>query len=118
MTTRVLFHKVVQDEPAFGSTETLSVSRVYFELEVDGEMFNDLYVNVEEPVGSDHTPEEIQIGKLKDAPVSIDRQTFEQSVKSYYRGLVTSAGYGKHLAKGRGMRTQGDELALEQIVEL
>lgn len=53
-------------------------------------------------------------------PVSaaIDREAFEQAVRNYYQSLATSAGFGKHLAKDKDFRTQGDELALVQVVEL
>lgn len=87
MAARVLFHRVVQDEPEFGSTDARSISRMFFDLEVDGEMFSDLHVDVEELVGSSHMAEEIDVGKLKDAPVSIDRKAFEQA--NYYQSLVT-----------------------------
>jgi len=118
MATRVLFHRVVQDAPEFGSTDTLSVSRVFFDLEVDGETFSDLYVNVEELVGGSHTTEEISVGELKAALLPIDRDAFEHAVRSYYQSLVSSAGSGKHLAKDKGFRMQGDELGMEQVIEL
>lgn len=118
MTTQVLFHRVVQDAPEFGSTETRSVSRVFFDLMVDGETFSDLHVDIEEPVGSSHASEEINVEKLKDVPVPIDRTAFERAVRGYYQSLVTSAGFGKHLAKDKGFRAFGDKLALEQVVEL
>lgn len=60
MATRVLFHRVVQDAPEFGSTDAHSVSQVYFDLEVGGETFSVLNVNVEEPVGGSHATEEMR----------------------------------------------------------
>ena len=118
MPTKVIFHRVVQDSKEFGSTEAHAVSRTFFDLEVDGETFKDLYVNVEEPVGSSHATEEISIGKLVGVTGSVDQQAFEKAVRSYYQGLVTSAGFGKHLAKDKGFRTFGDELGMEQVVGL
>lgn len=119
MARKVMFHRVVQDASEFGSTETLSVSRVYFDLEVDGEKFNDLYVKVEEAVGSStHTNKEITVGRLVDAPASIDQAALERAVCNYYQSLVSSAGFGKHLAKDKGFRTFGDELKMEQVIEL
>lgn len=115
MATIVLFHHVVQDATEFGSTETRAVSRVFFDLEVDGEWRRDLTIDLEEPVGSSHQDNEITVGKLKGVA---DQEAFEKVVRSYYQSLVTSAGYGKHLAKGKGLRTYGDKLSLEQAVEL
>ena len=118
MTTRIIFHKVVQDGLEFGSDETRSISRVYFDLEVDGELFDDLYVDVEEPADGTHETEDIVVGQPRGVPTALDLESFEHAVCVYYQNLVTSAGYGKHLAKGKGFRSHGNELGLEQVVEL
>ncbi len=117
MATRIILHKVVQDALEFGSTETVSVSRVFFDLEGDGKTFEDLYVDVEEPADGEHHTEEISVGAFQ-SPVELERGAFEDAVRSYYQSLVTSAGYGKHLAKGKGFRTHGDTLSLEKVLEL
>jgi hypothetical protein len=118
MAIKVLFHRVVQDVPEFGSTDAHSVSRVYFDLQVDGEMFSDLYVNVEEPADGSHATEEIRVGELKAALLPLDQEAFKQAVRGYYHSLVTSAGFGKHLAKDKGFRTYENELGMEQVIEL
>lgn len=118
MAARMMFHRVVQDAPEFGSTDSLSVSRVFFDLEVDGEIFSDLYVDVEELVGSNHASDEIAVGQLKDVSLPVDPNAVERAVKGYYQSLVTSAGFGKHLAKDKGFRSFGDELGMEQVIEL
>lgn len=116
MATRVVFDHVKQDAPAFGSTETRAVSRVFFNLEIDGEIHQDLHVDLEEAVGSTHQGEEMTVGKLEG--VAVDHEALAGAVRSYYWRLVNSAGYGKHLAKDKGFRMQGDELGLVQVVEL
>jgi len=116
--TRIIFHKVVQDGLEFGSDETRSVSRVFFDLEEDGELYEDLYVDVEEPADGTHQTEDIVVGTPQGTPAALDLKSFEQAVCVYYQRLVGSAGYGKHLAKGKGLRTHGDVLGLEQVVEL
>ncbi len=118
MTTTIIFHKVVQDGLEFGSDETRSVSRVFFDLEEDGKLFDDLFVDVEEPADGTHKTEDIVVGKPQGAPASLNYESFERAVCVYYQNLVTSAGYGKHLAKDKGFRSHGDELGLEQVVEL
>jgi hypothetical protein len=118
MGMRLIFHHVEQDAPKFGSTEARPVSRAYFDLEVDGETFKDLYVNVEEPVGGSHATQEISVGELKAALLPIDQDAFKQAVRGYYQRLMSSAGNGKHLAKEKSFCTQGDKLGLVQVVEL
>lgn len=121
------FDRVVQDAKEFGSTETKAVSRVFFELETGGETYSEMYVDIEEPVGSDHSDELLTIGTPHAAsgvagqtfdPETLDWSAFEEAVRGYYQRIVNSAGYGKHLAKDKGFRTFGDTLGLVQTVEL
>lgn len=121
------FDRVVQDAEEFGSTETRAVSRVFFELETGGETYPEMYVDIEEPVGSDHSDELLTIGVPRAAPggsgerfdpAVLDRAAFEEAVRAYYGRIVNSAGYGKHLAKDKGFRTFGNTLGLVQTVEL
>ena len=130
MATRVTFERVVQDAEAFGSTETKVVSRVFFELGLGGETYSDMYVDIEEPVGGDRSDDALAVGTPQRAvsegalaagsfnPTDLDQAAFEEAVRTYYRSLVNSAGFGKHLAKDKGFRTHGDVLGLVQTVEL
>lgn len=115
--TTIIFHKVVQDGLEFGSDEEKSVSRVFFDLEQDGKMFKDFYVDVEEPASGEHELSVVEVGAFS-SPIELERSAFEDAVRGYYQSLVSSAGYGKHLAKGKGFRSHGDELGLEQVLEL
>jgi hypothetical protein len=117
MTTKIIFRKVIQDGLEFGSNETRAVSRVFFDLEAAGKTHTDLYVDLEEPVSATHETAEISVGAFS-SPVELGRAGFEEAVRSYYQSLVSSAGYGKHLAKDKGFRSHGDELGLVQVVEL
>jgi len=115
--TRVIFHHVVQDEPQLGSDETHAVSRVHFSLEHGEESYDGLFVDLTEPVNTTHEADDVQIGTFE-SPIKLDRKAFEEAVCRYYQSLVRSAGYGKHLAKGKGFRSHGDVLGREQVVEL
>ncbi len=117
MKTKIIFHSVTQDDLEFGSDETRSVSRVYFDLERGDESYKGLFVDVEEPADAQHDESDVTVGAFE-SPIAMTREAFEKAVCDYYLSLVTSAGYGKHLAKGKGFRTHGDELGLEQVVEL
>lgn len=117
MKTRIIFHSVTQDGLEFGSTDERSVSRVYFDLERGDEQHGGLFVDLEEPADAEHDASEVKVGPFE-SPVTIKREAFEKAVCSYYESLVTSAGFGKHLAKGKGFRTHGDTLGLEQVIEL
>lgn len=125
MATRVTFERVVQDAQEYGSTETQAVSRVFFELEAGGETYSDMYVDLTEPALGDHAEDTLAVGAPQYVgtgqtfdPGVLDQKALERAVRTYYRSLVNSAGFGKHLAKDKGFRTQGDTLGLVQTVEL
>ena len=115
--TRIVFHKVVQDGLEFGGDETHAVSRVHFDLEDGEKRYTGLFVDLTEPVHTLHEASDVQIGAFE-SPVKLSRKAFEEAVCSYYQSLVRSAGYGKHLAKGKGFRSHGDVLGREQVIEL
>lgn len=117
MKTRIIFHSVTQDGLEFGSTETRAVSRVYFDLEHGDEQHEGLFVDLEEPADAEHDASEVNVGPFE-SPIAMKREAFEKAVCSYYESLVTSAGFGKHLAKGKGFRMHGDVLGLQQVIEL
>lgn len=117
MTTKIIFRKVIQDGLEFGSSETRAVSRVFFDLEQGDARHPELFVDLEEPADSAHDGGDIKVGNFS-SPVTLERAAFEGAVRGYYQSLVTSAGYGKHLAKDKGFRSHGDELGLVQVVEL
>ncbi len=117
MKTRIIFYHVVQDGLEFGSDETHAVSRVHFDLEHGEEVHKGLFVDLTEPVHTRHDARDVQVGEFG-SPVKLSRKAFERVVCSYYQSLVRSAGYGKHLAKGKGFRSHGDVLGREQVVEL
>jgi len=48
-------NKCLQDAQDLGRNDEFMVSRVYFSLEVDGIIYNDLYADVKQTVGSDFT---------------------------------------------------------------
>ncbi len=116
MAHTVVFRQVVQDSDEFGSDEVQSVSRVFFDLK-EGEELRPLFVDVREPVGGTHQEDEIEVLPLKE-DVSFDQNAFEEAVKAYYQSLVNSASYGKHLAKGKGFRSQGTTLAKQWVAKI
>ena len=113
----LIFQRLVQDAPEFGSDEQQSISRVFFDLEDETSTYS-LSVDVREPVGGTHQEGEVEVLPLKGYRGNFDRDAFEEAVKAYYQSIVNSAGYGKHLAKDKGFRSQGDELAKHWVVEL
>ena len=49
---RVIFHKVLHDSQDIGSTADHMVSRAFFTLELNGNIYSDMYVDVQQPYGT------------------------------------------------------------------
>ena len=49
---KITFHELIQDSQDYGSNDEHMVSRVFFDLEFDGETKRGLYAHVKQPVGS------------------------------------------------------------------
>lgn len=96
---KVTFHKCLQDSQDLGSDDEHMVSRVFFTLEIDGKIFNDLHVDLKQSVGSDFETGCIEVGHPKGYKGPFNYTVFRDGVEKYYRSLVGS--------QGRGIRTQG-----------
>ena len=51
-TTRIYLHQLIQDSRDYGSNDEHMVSRVFFDLEVDGKRYTGLHADIKQTVGS------------------------------------------------------------------
>lgn len=98
---RVSFQECVQDSQDYGSDDEHMVSRVFFSLEVGGQKYDGLYVDVKQAVGASYETGPIEVGPPRGVRYRgpFNHGAFRDAVETYYRGLVG--------AKGRGIRISG-----------
>jgi hypothetical protein len=89
---KIVFHGCLQDSQEIGSDDEHMVSRVFFSLEVGKRNFDNLFVNIKQPVGSNYEdfPFEVESPKGIDGPFNYE--AFRNAVETYYRELVGSQG--------------------------
>ena len=84
------FIKLKQDFPEYGSNEQYMVSRVFFDLNVDGKSYTNLYSNIKQKIGSNFESEPLDIS----APVGYDGklnfEVFRAIVDTYIRSLIVN----------------------------
>ncbi len=86
MKATITFSRCVQDSQDYGSDDEHMISRVFFDLEVDGHAYPGLHVDIKQAVGS------------------FNYTAFRDAVERYYRGLVGSTGSGIRIQGGTDIR--------------
>jgi len=92
MKAKITFKKIIQDSQDYGSTEEHMVSRVFFDLEIEGKKFPDLYVDVKQTVGSEFETAPIEVGAPHEYSGPFDHEIFRKEVENYYRESFGSKG--------------------------
>lgn len=110
--------RVVQDSQDYGSDDEHMVSRVFFDLDVDGVRHTGLHADVKQPVG----------GSFDDGPLEVSRpfgyngplsyETFRRAIEQYYRGLVGATGTGIHIVGGSNIRMRNNTFIQPEVFEL
>ena len=59
----VIFTKCVQDSQDYGSDDEHMVSRVFFDIQIDGEVHRDLHCDIKQVVGSSYETGDIEVGR-------------------------------------------------------
>jgi hypothetical protein len=97
---KITFHELIQDSQDYGSDDEHMVSRVFFDLEFDGEIKRGLYAHVKQPVGSSFETSPVEVSGPVNCKGPFNMQCFQQAAEPYYRGLVGSQGSGIRISGG------------------
>lgn len=98
---KLVFTKVIQDSQDFGSDDEHMVSRVFFDLEVRGEIHRGLYVDVKQTVGTDYETAPLEVSFPRGYKGPLDYGVFRQHVESYYREAFGSSGRAINVPSAR-----------------
>jgi hypothetical protein len=107
---KITFQKCIHDSQEYGSNDEYMVSRVFFDIEVDGENKGEFSTDVKQAVGG-----EVDIPKDYKGPLRY--RAFRKAVEDYYRSQVGSLGHGIHIEGGGNIRMHIDTFIATKIVE-
>ena len=116
MRATVTFTRCVQDSQEYGSDNEHMVSRVFFDLDVDGRPSAGLWVDLKQVVGSDFETGPIEVGKPHGYCGPFNYLAFRDAAERYYRSLVGSTGSGIHLQGGAKVRMQNNVFVMGMVV--
>jgi hypothetical protein len=86
-TATIRFHKCIQDSQDYGSDDEHMVSRVFLDLEADGETYNGLTVDIKQTVGDDFEGGKLEVSPPRGYDGSLNYAAFREAVERYFRGL-------------------------------
>lgn len=116
-TAKVTFKKCIQDSQEYGSDDEHMVSRIFFDVDIDGEKYEELCVDVKQTVGSDFETSPLEVGIPKDYQGALNYQAFRQAVEAYYRSLVGSQARGIRISGGANIRMHDNIWEQTTVVE-
>jgi len=105
---KIKLQRLVQDSQEYGSNDEHMVSRVFFDLEIDGTKYQGLHCDVKQMVGSSFETAPLEVSSPTGYKGPFNHQAFQQIVEHYYRGLVGSQGRGIRITGGSNIRMQNN----------
>lgn len=114
---KITFYKLIQDSQEYGSDDEYMVSRAFFNLEIEGKKYFDLYVDIKQTVGTNFETAPFEIGIPHGYSGPFNHVAFREEVENYYRSLIGLEGRGIHIEGGRNIRMRNNIFIQEKIVE-
>lgn len=114
----VTFRRLVQDSQDYGSNDEHMVSRAFFDMRIGDRAYQDLSVDIKQPVGSNFESSPLEISKPNGYNGQFNHQAFREAVERYYRNMVGSSGSGICISGGASnIRMRDNTFIQEAYVE-
>jgi len=114
---KLILNKCIQDSQEYGSNDEFMVSRVFFDLKIGDKLFQNLYVDIKQIVGSNYESYPLEIGPPNNYSGPLNYSEFRDAIEKYYRGLVGKQGSGIHIAGAGNIRMQNNTFIKQQVYE-
>jgi hypothetical protein len=105
---KIFLQRLVQDSQEYGSDDEHMVSRVFFDLVIDGTRHQNLYCDVKQMVGSSFETAQLEVSKPAGYTGAFNHDSFQNIIEQYYRNLVGSQGRGIRITGGSNIRMQNN----------
>jgi hypothetical protein len=112
-TATIRFKECIQDSQDYGSDDEHMVSRVFLDLESDGQVFPNLTVDIKQTVGSSFEDGPLEVAQPRGYDGSMNYAPFRNEVEKYYRGLVGKSGVAIRIGPGvSGLRMRNNRMPI------
>ena len=118
MKALVIFNKLVQDSQEYGSDNEHMVSRLYFDLEIDGKKHLNLFVDIKQTVGSILSDENIEVSSPTEYKGKFNYDDFRKGVINYYRKCFGPQGVAIRVGENvKCLRMQNNVFSITMVHE-
>lgn len=117
MKAKVTFKQILQDDQQLGSGEQWMVSRIFFDLEIDGRKIPGLYVDIKQTVGSPFETAPLEVGSPHEYAGPRNHAEFRKEAENIYRWSFGPEGRMIHVSGGGQFRMQGNIVGLKKTIE-
>ncbi|MCX6641743.1 MAG: hypothetical protein NTW14_14855 [bacterium] len=114
---KINFREMIQDSQDYGSNEEHMISRVFFDLEVEGRIQRGLYADVKQPFGSKFEEYPLEVYTQPEYRKLMNYSAFRDAVEKYYRRLIGATGRGIRIEGGSNIRMRNNRFIQPQIIE-
>lgn len=116
-TAKVTFHGCHQDSQKFGSNDDHMVSRIFFDLEIEGKEFSNLSVDIKQTVGSNFKNAPLEVSSPHDYKGPFNHDAFRKEAELYYRESFGPKGSAIRWENVEDLRMQDNIVARDKVVE-
>jgi hypothetical protein len=81
---KIYFFKCIQDSQEYGSDNEYMVSRVFFNVDINGKVKNNLYSDIKQTVGSKYSREFIEVRLPDGITGPFNYEDFANAARDYY----------------------------------
>jgi hypothetical protein len=93
------------------------ISRIFFDLEIGGRKYSDLYVDLKQTPGADYETAPLEVGPPHGYDGVFNHHEFRREVEEYYRQSFGSRGSGIRISGGSNIRMFNNTFACSKVIE-
>jgi hypothetical protein len=87
---RVKLKKCIQNQHEVGSKDAHMISRIFYELVVNGKTQGSFYSDIKQPVGSEYVAEDLEVTAPNGYEGPFDQASFAKGIRNYYQRIAGS----------------------------
>jgi hypothetical protein len=113
----VTFFRIHQDSQDYGSDDEHMVSRIFFNLEIDGAKYPNLYADIKQTVGADFESGPMEVSHPHGYKGPFNFEAFRKAVEECYRSQIGSRGSGIRITGGSNIRMRDNVFDFKRVVQ-
>ena len=87
---RVKLKRCIQNSQEAGSDDSHMISRVFYEMVVNGNKQGSFYSDITQPVGSEYVVEDLEVTAPNGYKGAFDQARFAKGIRNYYQRIAGS----------------------------